>query len=483
MIERHLAATVVCLAASLAACGRKAGGGTAEASPTPSATLPSAGVGNPAWDAEYPILGRRIHVATTGRDTGDGSEAAPLASIRSAIERANPGDAVVIHAGTYREWVRVSRSGAPGAPIIVKGEGEVVVEDPGLPVWSHLWDGVFTFESCSWLVVTGIVVRNSHWFGFAAYHGSHLVFQNLRTFNTGASGLYVRESDAVTVRGTEVRKACYQTRAATGGAGTQECISMASVEDFDVYGNEVLESGAFGDSSTGGEGIDAKEACRRGRIHGNRVHDLDRLGIYVDSWDALLEDVEVFGNRVWNTAAGFAVSSEAGGTARRVRIVNNVAFSNRESGAIVSTWGEPGRADGPREDVSIVNNTFYSNGTAIWGGGIEIQTKNARRLIVRNNICSRNTMWQISIVDPSVAVVDHNLIDGYRGHSWIRETRGEAFVEGDPLFVSPAGFDLHVKDGSPALDNGSADGVPGDDCEGTTRPRRSGFDIGAYEKP
>ena len=95
----------------------------------------------------------------------------------------------------------------------------------------------------------------------------------------------------------------------------------------------------------------------------------------------------------------------------------------------------------------------------------------------------RQPEWQISIVDPSVAVVDHNLIDAYRGHSWIRETRGEAFVEGDPLFVGPAVFDLHVKDGSPALDNASADGAPGDDCEATTRPRRSGFAIGAYEKP
>lgn len=42
-----------------------------------------------------------IHVATTGNDSNDGSESAPLLTIHKAMELVKPGDRILIHEGTY----------------------------------------------------------------------------------------------------------------------------------------------------------------------------------------------------------------------------------------------------------------------------------------------------------------------------------------------------------------------------------------------
>jgi alpha-L-arabinofuranosidase len=45
------------------------------------------------------------HVAKGGKDTNTGSEDAPFLTISAAARVAQPGDTVLVHAGTYREWV------------------------------------------------------------------------------------------------------------------------------------------------------------------------------------------------------------------------------------------------------------------------------------------------------------------------------------------------------------------------------------------
>jgi hypothetical protein len=55
----------------------------------------------------------------------------------------------------------------------------------------------------------------------------------------------------------------------------------------------------------------------------------------------------------------------------------------------------------------------------------------------------------------------------------------------DPLFVNPAfgtTGDYHLRNGSPAIDNGSSTDAPTDDLDGNPRPQGAGFDIGAYER-
>ena len=47
------------------------------------------------------ISAKDIHVATTGNDSNDGSESAPLLTIHQAIEMVQAGDRILIQEGTY----------------------------------------------------------------------------------------------------------------------------------------------------------------------------------------------------------------------------------------------------------------------------------------------------------------------------------------------------------------------------------------------
>lgn len=77
-------------------------------------------------------MSRTLHVSPSGADDHAGTPSSPLLTISRAAELAMPGDTVLIHAGTYREWVRPPRGGlsdrcrityaaAPGEHVLVTG--------------------------------------------------------------------------------------------------------------------------------------------------------------------------------------------------------------------------------------------------------------------------------------------------------------------------------------------------------------------------
>jgi len=73
-------------------------------------------------------IGNEIHVAKTGADENEGSQAAPLLTIQAAAERAQPGDVITVHEGIYRERVNPPRGGSADDRRIVyrAAEGEKV---------------------------------------------------------------------------------------------------------------------------------------------------------------------------------------------------------------------------------------------------------------------------------------------------------------------------------------------------------------------
>lgn len=86
-----------------------------------------------------------FHVSKNGLDTNEGTESNPLLTINTASKKAYPGDKIIVHEGTYREWVNPVRGGlsskrrityeaAEGEQIIIKGserikDWELVEED------------------------------------------------------------------------------------------------------------------------------------------------------------------------------------------------------------------------------------------------------------------------------------------------------------------------------------------------------------------
>ncbi|MDX2006838.1 MAG: right-handed parallel beta-helix repeat-containing protein [Meiothermus sp.] len=76
--------------------------------------IPAAELPSPAAGGRY-LWVDQGHLAS--RDTNPGTQERPWRSIRHAITVAQPGDVVVIRAGTYRERLELSRGGIPGRPL------------------------------------------------------------------------------------------------------------------------------------------------------------------------------------------------------------------------------------------------------------------------------------------------------------------------------------------------------------------------------
>jgi len=96
------------------------------------------------------IAAREIHVSKAGSDSAAGDHSRPYLTITKAASVAQPGDTVLVHAGTYREWVKPIRGGAdeskrityraaPGEKVVIKGSEHITS-------WTRQADGVWKVE-------------------------------------------------------------------------------------------------------------------------------------------------------------------------------------------------------------------------------------------------------------------------------------------------------------------------------------------------
>ncbi|MFL5730861.1 MAG: right-handed parallel beta-helix repeat-containing protein [Cytophagaceae bacterium] len=416
------------------------------------------------------------YVSTSGNDNlNRGTLKQPFRTIQKGATVAIAGDSVFIRAGKYKEVITIMNSGSQDAPIVFinyKNE-RVLIDGAGIHMpdslifENHYKSAMITLKGKNYIEIHGLHINNTEEMGIFGVFCDHILIKKNKTSKTEASAIMFRYCKNIRVDGNTVKDACFSK--------PEECISIAYVDTFEVLNNEVFQTDTT-IKTFGGEGIDIKNGSKNGSVHHNTVHNLKKLGIYIDSYRKPQINVEVFNNVVYNCRNGIALSSELGEEQDNIHVYNNICYLNYHSGIIITSW----KGNGKRKNISIYNNTLYRNGNTHSGGGITIESIPGSNISVTNNICYNNVRWQISARDSSKYTFENNLVFPFRNYKILWEVKGSNSVEANPLFVDELSFDLHLSEDSPARDKGKNSDLQFD-FDKKKRPSGKGNDIGAFE--
>jgi hypothetical protein len=404
-----------------------------------------------------------------GSDQNPGSIARPWKTIQHAADTLIAGDTVYIRGGTYNELVDLTHKGGGNGTDYVTYQnypGETVILD-GTGIDIQHGGGLFHISSTDAVRVSGLRIQNSNGTGIYVGYSDNIIVENISTYNTVKSGVGIWYSNQVVVDGNNVELAC---NAHPGYIATEEPITINGGSYVEVKNNVVHDGPVLPPGGAGGEGINTKVDAHHVYVHHNLIYNLPgKPGISVDAWYYNLHDVYIYDNISHHNGMGILVENEGDtGSAVNVHVYNNILYNNRYAGIYLPDYMQ----DGLKQDIYIVNNTTYGNGTY----GIDINSANLVNVVIRNNIMSENAST-IHILDGAKAqcFIDHNL---YYGNG---SRLGSDYVDANPRFVNPEGINFQLQNGSPAIDAGSSLGAPDSDFDGQPRPQGPSHDIGAYE--
>jgi parallel beta-helix repeat protein len=354
-------------------------------------------------------------VREVGDDGADGltPETAFRTIGRGARAVANHGDRVVVGQGVYLEGnITPARSGIAGRPISIVADREgIETGDPPGEV----------------LVLPGA----EHTAAFRLMGQRHIVIEGFTVAGAFDAAVQVRPSPAagpdrpergqnsshVTIRNLDIRD------------GAKRGIDIAASGPVHVEGNRILNHGSTGLAIEAC--VEPSQRCRgepgervEPVVSNNVIGMSAAHGIWIQHASGpLVQNNVVFSN---------------GGTGILVRdapdpqLVNNLVYESGEDGIALGT------ADLATPRPLVVNNTVYaSRGWGLRIGSARAHSPGARNV---NNIFARNGFGGITATTPSLHdyLAGFNInVDGY-GHL----TPSNVYhLDGDPLFVDPAGPD------------------------------------------
>jgi parallel beta-helix repeat protein len=391
-------------------------------------------------------------------DSGPGTAAQPFCTIGAAVPHAGAGQTVQVAGGTYPEDVKVSASGAPGAPITFQAAPGAAVTLTGKT------DG-FTLTNASWITVDGFQITGTTSYGINVTGGSHVTVSNNHVTQSGQP---VQGSIAAGIRLSGV---------------SSSLVSANNSDHNSDYGIMVVGG------STGVE-------VRGNTTYANsRVYERATAGIRIYQSPGNIVDRNITHD---NQDSGIECYPGANNTL----IYDNVSYDNGDHGIDnLTATGEV-----------IVGNTVYGNVTA----GINVEGGStgatiADNISVDNGIGSPRTHSDIRVEQGSTAgtTMDYDLVHlttadtlliwnsvSYKSLSAFQAASGQEAhgIDADPRWKAPGGGDFHLTAGSPAIDsaNSGVAGEPATDVEGNSRVDDPGtadtgagpttyYDRGAYE--
>jgi hypothetical protein len=483
--------------------------------------------------------GPEFYVSTTGNDSNPGTLQAPWRSVQHAAGAASPGSTVNIRGGIYEERVSINVSGNArnGFVTFRSYPGETAILD-GQHLTPEGRSGMLAIQNKSYVRIQGFEIRNYRTddrrrtpLGISVLGaGTHIellknnVHHIQQTFagrdapgrGANAFGIAVYGTDAkqpitdLVIDGNEVH------HLKTGSS--ESLVVNGNVTNFRITHNVVHDNNNIGIDIIGAERTapdPAVDQARDGVVSENLVYNITSRGnpaygndqssdgIYVDGGTRIL----IERNIIHHVDFGIELASEhRGRTTSYVTARNNLIYSCNTAGVSIGGYGAE---RGGTDHCTVINNTLYGNDAADTGSGEFQMQFNMTNNVFENNIVYAGSRCLITSsksgpVDshtPAVSM-DYNVyycVSGAETSKWgwypatFRGFTGYVGTTGndqhsrfaDPRFLDPSKNDYHVQSGSPAINAGTAAGVPAagtEDLDGGARNHGSNIDAGCYER-
>ncbi len=198
-------------------------------------------------------------------------------------------------------------------------------------------------------------------------------------------------------------------------------------------------------------------------------------GVYNNLGAMTISQTTVYSN---NAGSGGGGLYNAGGN---LTLWNNFIYSN--------TTASGGGGVYNAANLNMVNDTLFANHASTYGGGV--YHYNGSNLAITNTILVSNTaatgggIYQSGGTGGGTATLDYNDIWGNTATGQYDNSNigsGPNSISENPLFLDAATGNLHLANGSPAIDVADPDTFLRRDFENDVRPSDQGFDIGADER-
>ncbi len=448
----------------------------------------------------------------------------PGESIQTALDTANPGDKVIVFAGTYEERLNINNSGSsaggfitlmanPGDDVYLSGGGKSDVDDANMIYGSNpSYIKIIGLNICSNLAEnynvngSGILLEG---------HGSHIEILENKIFemrckegkNFGAMGIGIYGTDAAPISDIVIaNNEIFDCEPADSEAMNLD----GNISSFRISSNYVHDVNNIGICMIGGEkDINATYGTRNGVCADNIVKRARSnygggygAAIYSDGG----QNIVIERNIVSESDVGIECGSEnPGWISSNITVRNNLIFLNEKIGIGFGGY-DAGR--GHVKDSKIINNTFYKNNEINYGaedfhGEIIIQfsenvevknniiyvsEKGDKRAILEENAAGNinNTFDNnIYFCDSSPVMfkwkgTDYNSFSTYKTAANPNEANS-LFV--NPKFLDAALNNFNLLSNSPAINSGVNLNWTSSDIDFAGNPRiiNSTVDIGAYE--
>lgn len=286
------------------------------------------------------------HVTTNGNDSASGKDDAPFATVQNAVNKAAPGDSILIHGGTFKQsaTLRLTNSGTVAAPIqlwAAPGEKPVLC-----------WEGWWPTDEKVRALARGIFLGGDSWHikGLEICHspdngikveGSHNTIEQCVLHHNGDSGIQIGLAKKSVNDGTK--------------AATNLVLNCDSFRNFDP--------------KTKGENADGF-ACKLFPGSGNKFTGCRAWENADDGWDLFMTTFAVTIEQCWawhngdaslfpamSSYSGDGNGFKLGGQNRPAShlVRNCLAFDNPRGNGF-----EDNNNDAP---ITVQNCTAWSNGT------------------------------------------------------------------------------------------------------------------------